>query len=217
MSQNTGCKGNITIPKGEFSKLSRSILEEYNKLNTQDVELFNREVIDEILEEQKGKRNVNWRNELFNKIYQKFPQNSYNTVYYFKTFDPNIKAQEVAYSAEKDKSKIKRIKPLKVKMTTEAQYVSLPFGCEAEFCFDKAKAQINLFVAYNNHNLEEAVGNPFYKSTIQKLKAIKYTKNTGGTIIATQESDYDCSGEHDTSYILMEFNSPATKKKNTLK
>lgn len=217
MSQNTGCSGKIVIPKKEFSKLTRSIIEEYNQIHERDVERFNREVIDVVLEEQKGKRNVDWTLALQNKVYQLYPQNGYNPIEYFTTFHPEIQASIVGFDTKKDKTKIKRIKPKKVKMTTTDPNVFLAFGSDAEFRINKEEVAIFIYVAFNNHNLEHAQSNTFYKSTIKKLRSIEYTKNTGGHISAQEETDYDCTGEHDRSYILMEFNPPATKKKNTLK
>lgn len=222
MSRNTGCDGNITIPKALFSKTCKAILDEYNEFYKKDVDKFNN-FLDAFLLEQKGKRNVDWYNAMTNAIEKHFPEShsSYLPKHNFVVLDmfPTIYSLCQERNPETGKMVSKKpvkLKPKKMKLTGEEILVNLPFASEASFTINKEKASINVFVSYNNHNLEYAETNPFFRSTISKLKDIKYTKNTGGTIYSVMESDYEVAHQHDTSSPMFRFGCDAVAAQKEL-
>lgn len=211
MSQNTGCDGTITIPKALFSKTCKSILEEYNELYKKDVEKFNN-FLDTFLLEQKGKRNLDWYNTMVNAIEGNFPESRASSLpkHHFVVIDVFSTIYSLCKERDPETGKMinkkpVKLKPKKMKLAGEENFVSLPFATEASFTINKEKASIDVFVSYNNHNLEYAESNPFFRSTISKLKEIKYTKNTGGTIYSVMEADYAVAHEHDTSSPMLMF------------
>lgn len=215
MSKNTGCTGAVIIPKSQFNKLAKSMIERHNISMEKDILKFNTFVDNFLLAEKENKQRKTpqqWENS-FQMAYEKtFPQNNYRYIHYFEcldTFDALYQAVR-KFDAEGKSSvgKPKKLKFKKIKLSKTEIYTDLPFASEASFSLEPKKQKVFIHVSYNNHNLEEAIDNPFYKFTLSLLKAIEYTRGTGGTFDASEERDV---GEGSGNYVLADFG-PKPKK-----
>lgn len=201
MSQKTGARGCIIIPKKEFSNLSKSLITNSTEMKKKDYEIFNK-FIEQTILKYKGKRNLDWINIMNDDAHNFFLQNpkGHNRKSPFKYF----RTHELAYQCINFKDKTEKPKLLKQKKIVKTNIIDFIFD-ENCISIDKDKSTINIFVSYNNHSLEEAQKNPFFQLVIKTLNGINWTKNTGGEVYAKKEQDDDYYGECSPSYLLYQF------------
>ena len=202
MSRNSGANGKIVSPKNKYNQFSKELVQKYQSMQKIDYQLFNTFLVS-LLEKYKGKRNLDWNNIVHNEAYMHFLHNPHSHINKQNPF-MSCSVYDLAFACIDFNNKTKRPILLKFKkIKPEQNRIQFDFD-ENYISLNKETHSLQIFVSYNNHSLEHAQENQFFKFVIEELRKINWTPSTGGEVYMTQEDD-DSFGPGISSHIIYKF------------
>jgi hypothetical protein len=184
MSCKQSALGNIILPQKSYKDVVNSILALHHQFISKDYTTFN-SIITTILEDNKGKRNIDWKRVIESSIYtNKSP---------FELFQ----AHEMVYLLQSLETKPKTVRIPKLAKIAERNVIVFDDTCIE---FEKSSHTMTIDVSYNNKAVDRFQQNLFVKSLLTILNSIEWTPQTGGVIESTNEHHQDSMREPFTLY-----------------
>lgn len=210
MSCNQFADGLITIPKNEYNKLVKRLSDAYLAELTTATNRYN-EFVTYVLEINKGKRHVNW--------HQAWWQAT-NTSKPFSTAEWEIldRIDYPFFSDTKIKPKkypLSNITKFIKKFTKAAKSTDMSLHVDRSLyiqdCtlfFNKKDSTIEFSIAQNNRAVDRVLESSLYKTFIDALNDVKWTRNSGGVVMYNHEYNIEAMG---SPFVLFEY--PKTNAK----
>ena len=200
MSYHTGACGTIIIPKKIYSTLAKNLLSTYLQMQKSDYENFNT-FLQSIFLKYKGKRNLNWKMIVDDEAYNHYLHNPNHHSNKPNPFQ-SCSVYDLVFACLDFKNPTQKPKLLKQQKFKSSEYI-ISFD-ENSISMSKDANTLSIYISYNNHSVEQAQENKFFRFVIQELKKIQWTKNTGGEIYMTQEEDENM-GPSSSTHTLYKF------------
>jgi hypothetical protein len=193
-------KGSITIPSAAWAGFKKALRDAYNQALSEDLAVLEK-VVAATREAHKGKRNVDWREALYNELWRTAPgSHRYDDepakLYPLKVI-PIWTAQSALVVKDSETGKQRLQMPKKKDFpTAKTDTLSYAAGNEASIGLNNAERTVEWDVSENKSACDRARKEFMGQKLFELLKGIKWTRGTGGAIHGSDEYHEDAGREH---------------------